>query len=356
MAAFRKNLFCLSLLLPLIAAGGFCRAETAASRQGVYLSVYTEPYQKAFFILVPRGWRAEGGMLPSGVEWNVVDLVEHNIRFRVTSPDGQSFFGWYPRFYFQDPRTLYQSSYGMLQMQPGQVMNGCWLFPYMDVAQYVRQIVFGQFAAAEFQNPRLTGGVVKDSTLQSWAPRVATRCDYGYVNFECGIQGRPSFGRIYSINYDLQGLIWSTVGTFGWVAPKSRWKSDERIMELCIRSFRLNPEWARRAAEAASQRARQYHQTIQEMNRIDAEISRNRSQTRSDIQEEFYKVITDQIETRDPETGQTQYLPMYNHAYTDGRGNYFLRDTDDGTVPFENASEWRKLKIVNRNEPDYRPE
>ncbi len=67
-------------------------------------------------------------------------------------------------------------------------------------------------------------------------------------------------------------------------------------------------------------------------------------------QEEFYKVITDQIETFDPESGKSKYLPMYNHAYTDGHGNYFLRDYDDGTLPFENATEWRKLKIINRNE------
>jgi hypothetical protein len=65
---------------------------------------------------------------------------------------------------------------------------------------------------------------------------------------------------------------------------------------------------------------------------------------------EVYKVITDQIETFDPESGKSKYLPMYNHAYTDGHGNYFLRDYDDGTLPFENATEWRKLKIINRNE------
>ena len=80
------------------------------------------------------------------------------------------------------------------------------------------------------------------------------------------------------------------------------------------------------------------------MQKIDNEIGRNRAQTNSDIQEEFYKVITGQIETYDPATGSNQYLPMYNHAYTDGQGNYFLRDYDDGTVPFENASEWRKLR------------
>lgn len=76
-----------------------------------------------------------------------------------------------------------------------------------------------------------------------------------------------------------------------------------------------------RAAAASQQRARQYHQVIQDMQQIDNEIGRNRAQTNSDIQEESYQVITEQIETYDPATGSNKYLPMYNHAYTDGQEN-----------------------------------
>ena len=72
------------------------------------------------------------------------------------------------------------------------------------------------------------------------------------------------------------------------------------------------------------------------------------------MQEEFFKVITDQIETYDPQSGKMKYLPMYNHAYTDGQGNYFLRDYDDSTLPFDDASQWRKVKIINRNDPNYK--
>ncbi len=326
------------------------RELQASDSKGVFLTSYTEKHQKAFHMLIPKGWKDEGGMISSGIQWNVVDLVENNIRFRVSSPDGKSFFGWYPRFYFQDPQSFSRSSGGILQPQIGQVLNGCWVYPFLNVAEYVQYIVFGQLAGNEFQNPRIIGNVVHAPELKPFVPQIATRYDYGYVNFECRINGTPMTGRIYSINYDIQGQIWSTVGTFGWVAPQSRRGHDERLMEICIRSFRLNPVWIARAAAAAQQRARQYHQVIQDMQRIDNEISRNRAQTKSDIQEEFYKVITEQIETYDSTTGSKQYLPMYNHAYTDGQGNYFLRDYDDGTVPFENASEWRKLKIVNRNE------
>lgn len=322
-----------------------------AQGAGVVLTLHTDPYQGAFHILIPKGWKPEGGMVPSGVGWNIVDLVETNIGFRVTSPDGASFFGWYPRFYFQDPAFIAQSSGGYLNPQPGQILNGCWLFPFLEVAPYVQNVVFGHLAAREFEHPRLLGPAAPAPELKPLVPAAASRSDYGCVNFECAIRGTPSYGRLYSINYDLNGWIWSTVGTFGWVAPKTRWKIDERIMELCIRSFRIDSAWAQRAAAGSRQRAAKYHEVIREMNRIDDEITRNRSQTRSGIQEEMYKLLTWQIETFDPTTGRSQYLPLYNHAWTDGRGNYCLKDVDDGTLPVDNPTEWRRLKIVNRNRP-----
>jgi hypothetical protein len=49
-------------------------------------------------------------------------------------------------------------------------------------------------------------------------------------------------------------------------------------------------------------------------------------------------------------------LAMYNNAWTNGRGDYVLKDSDDGTLPVEDPTEWHKLKIINRNDPNYRPE
>jgi len=331
-------------------------SSVGSEGQSTLHNLYQEPYQSAFYILIPRGWRTEGGMVPSGVQWNVVDLVENNISFRVTSPDGKSFFGWYPRFYFQDPAVHIQSSGGVLRPQVGEVLNGCWLYPFMDIAQYVQTIVFGQFAAKEFQDPRIVGNPVAAPELNPWIPKTASRAQAGYVNFQCSINGTPSYGRIYTIIYEIQGIIWTTVGTFGWVAPMDRWKQDARDMELSIRSFRLNPQWVQRAAAAERYRGQKYGEVIREMQRIDDEINRSHSQARSDMQEEFYKVITQQIETWDPKSAQKEWLPMYNHAWTNGRGDYFLRDYDDGTLPVENPSEWRKLTIINRNDPNYRPQ
>src|SRR5210317_2142124 len=104
------------LLFTLFQSGMIFQTKPASAidDKGTLLTTHREQYQDAFSMLIPKGWKAEGGMIPSGVPWNVVDLVESNIRFRVTSPDGKSFFGWYPRFYFQDPQAIIQSSGGML--------------------------------------------------------------------------------------------------------------------------------------------------------------------------------------------------------------------------------------------------
>mgnify|MGYP000854061364 CR=1 FL=1 len=326
----------------------------APSGSGTYLTLYREQSQGAFQMLVPKGWQADGGMIGSGLNWNVVDLVESNIRFRVTSPDGRSFFGYYPRFYFQDPAVTARSSMGMLQPQPGQVQSGCWLYPYLSIRQYLEVIVFGQLAAQEIQNPRFVGDVVPVPALKALVPSVASHYQAGYADFVCTVRGVPSYGRIYTVLYNLQDMIWSTVFTAGWLAPQSRWREDGRIMEICLKTFQLDPQWAARAAAAAAQRSKQYGDTLRYLNDVDRQITENRSQTRSGIQEEFYKAITGQIETRDPQTGQETWLPAYRFAFTDGRGNYFLSD-DPNQNPTRANPEWRALDLINRNDPDYRP-
>ena len=127
-------------------------------------------------------------MIPSGVPWNRVDLVESNIRFRATSPDGKAFFGWYPKFWFYDPQLIAQSSGGLLTHQTGGVQNGFWLYPYMRIPQYVETIVFGQMAK-EFEAPRILGGVHDAPELRPFVPSTMSEAQCGYVEFECGIRG-----------------------------------------------------------------------------------------------------------------------------------------------------------------------
>jgi hypothetical protein len=139
------------------------------------MQLFVEPYQAAFYLLMPEHWRTEGGMRPSGVAWNKLDLVESNIGFRATSPDGQSRFGWYPRFYFIDPAVYARSSGGILHPAVGSVMDGAWVYPAMGVADFARNIVFQQLARKDSVEPVWLGDLWKCRRYANWRPRSPAR-------------------------------------------------------------------------------------------------------------------------------------------------------------------------------------
>ena len=116
-----------------------------------------------------------------------------------------------------------------------------------------------------------------------------------------------------------------------------------------MRSFRLNPDWVKRAAAAEMQRGEKMARVTREMNEADRRWQAERLARSSDAQTEFYKVLTGQIEARDPATGKVSWLPAYRHALTDGRGNYAVTDDDSAASRLQQGSDWRPLSIMNRN-------
>jgi len=314
------------------------------------MQLFVEPYQAAFYLLIPDGWRTEGGMRPSGVAWNKLDLVESNIGFRATSPDGQSRFGWFPRFYFVDPAVYVRSSGGILHPAVGSVMDGAWVYPAMGVEDFARGIVFGQLAREELGRARLAGGFVEVPALRKLAPRVATQVRAGYVDFTLEEGGKPMRGRLYTTLFTLgDSGLWSNIGTAAWIAPLDRVQQDGRLMEYSMRTFRLNPEWVKRASAAEINRGAEMARLTREMNEADRRRQADRLAHASDTQTEFYKVLTEQIETRDPATGKETWLPAYKHAFTDGNGHYAVTDNDVAAARLQQASDWRPLAIINRN-------
>jgi hypothetical protein len=291
-------------------------------------------------------------MRPSGLSWNRLDLVESNIGFRASSPDGRSRFGWFPRFYFVDPAAYVRSSGGMLQPAIGSVMDGAWVYPFMEVDDFARHIVFSQLARQELGQARLVGGFVDVPELRKLAPRVATRVRAGYVDFELREGGEPVLGRLYSTLFALgDSGLWSNIGTAAWIAPASRAPEDSRLMEYSMRTFRLNPNWVKQATAAEITRGEKMARVTTEINEADRRWQAERLARSSDTQTEFYKVLTGQIETRDPETGAQAWLPAYKYAFTDGRGHYAVTDDDTAASRVQQAGDWRPLRIINRNAP-----
>jgi hypothetical protein len=319
----------------------------------VVLEVHREQTQGAFTMLIPRGWRTQGGMVPSGVPGNIVDLIEGNINFAAVSADGRSALAFLPKFYFQTPESLARSSGGMLNPQPGQMLNGCIVYPWVEIPAYLEQIVFPSLLQGAIQNVRFTGQVRPAPWLDPLVPRnVASRWQVGSLTFTGRQDGVDKCGRLYCVLIDIGGHLWTNAATFGYAVPRDQWQDAERVMEFCLRSFRLDPQWVARAAEGDRKRGGQYHELQKYMNGLDAQMQHDRMQTNSDINHETFKVLTEQMETYDPVTGELTELPMYDHAWTDGQGHYLLSDQEHPPV-LDAEPSWRPVKTVNRNAPDY---
>lgn len=119
-------------------------------------------------------------------------------------------------------------------------------------------------------------------------------------------------------------------------------------MEYAMRSFRLNPDWITRATRAEIQRGAAMARMTREMNEAELRWQSERLARSSDTQTEMYKVLTGQIETRDPVTGKDTWLPAYRHAFTDGRGNYAVTDNAVAADALRQAPDWRPLRIIDR--------
>ncbi len=83
MGSGKKAVVLVIFVVILIApARSFCKGANSSDDGGIFLSLYQEQYQNAFNILIPKGWKPEGGMVPSGVqlntEWRKLKIINRN--------------------------------------------------------------------------------------------------------------------------------------------------------------------------------------------------------------------------------------------------------------------------------------
>ncbi|MCK7515866.1 MAG: hypothetical protein MZV70_75775 [Desulfobacterales bacterium] len=198
--------------------------------------------------------------------------METNIQFRATSPDGNSFFRLLPG---PTPRA------GRRAAWPGD--ERLLAFPLHE-RRPVR-------AAHRFPPPRRSG-VSKPAhpraprcaspNSKAWVPPAASRADAGYVGFECTVRGTPMVGR--DLRHPLRPARHAVVhGGHLRVggAPLAPAAGRTRHGAGASVSFRLDPagRGAARGLSSPASAPAEYRQVIQEMNRMDAEITRHRSQT-----------------------------------------------------------------------------
>lgn len=252
---------------------------------------------EAFSLLVPRGWRSEGG-----VQWknpfNCAGEVYAPF-LRVSSPEGSQVSS--PRggiTYNSLPMQVWGSSSdpGMRQnMQMMAQQGGCAVAPPMSAEQYLRQVL----APRDFDNPTIVSVEANQEVIQQMlaksekhrataqsmgmnmdirADAVLARLKWADGSEGIGFTTVSNFTNTMQNTYTggMQQLSTSVAGERSFVRyPAARRKEGEQFIAMLRSSYRSNPEWER-SIEAFSLRMREWRD--QNHQQVMAGLEANRQQ------------------------------------------------------------------------------
>lgn len=303
---------------------------------------YWEPNEKAFKILLPQNWITEGGIfrINPTAGGGAANALEAKLDFIIKSDnDGTALMRWYPDMFYFDSR---RSPAGQMGLFPtGSNYQGMTVLPVMSPEQFIINIVI------PYAHPGAKNVLV---TNRKNIPELATAvkrednilADLGFTYDASLVTATYSEGsrifeeKLVAVIMDLGNAgagMWKNRYTFSFRSPKGEMKTYEPLFSAIGNSLTINQRWLAGEIKGQLERAGIYKKTIDEINRIEKEITRSRQQNNAAIQHEMYLTLTGQEEyvnpfTNEIETGTNQW----NHRWS-GNNNMVIYTDDPNFDP-----------------------
>jgi len=294
-----------------------------------------EPNEKAFTILVPKGWICEGGSF--FVDGNQVNGWANSIETKfnyVVKKDqaGTVMLHWLPNYYYCDGRYSVTRQYGM--MQDGTYYNGMMVMNRYPAQDFLLYIVFPQLRpqAADVE-------VVEVTPLPELAAKWKRQAVLPNLNYDAvlvkvrytenGAQYQEEMKSVIEdFGADGQGM-WQNRETFLYRAPATQFKEWQGVCSAIYSSIHFDPQWVAAASRAASQRMRNARATQEYVNRVANEIVDNRRQVNAEIRHEDYLFLSGQNDYVNPYTNEVEQRPDgWKYHWQNGNGEIIMTNDD----------------------------
>jgi len=307
-------------LIPVLAGplssgmvSGPAGAQAPASPPAIQWTHWVDPYEHAFSLEVPAGWRIEGGFL------RVAPLNE-NTYLRLMSPDGAIYLG------FNDPETPSFIPPGPTTPKEGTVYSPglgqvTMVLPHMSGAEYA-------VAYAKRKVAALCGGTFTSRGTRS-RPDMAkligsqigvTNADAGEAVFSCTHAKLPSEAHVVAVTHSIPGMI-NGMWFVDWlgiiVAPEAQVATAQAIGTHMFQTFKFDPAWNAKQAQYVAQinqaiANRMQNFLTQEQHILDSQRAGTHIAQRFSAIDQNFQAMDDIIND--------------SHVYHDGDGNQYWLD------------------------------
>jgi len=353
-----KNLSLIIIIVLFSQANLFCAGSDAT---GMSFIRTNEPKEQAFSILVPKDWKAEGGIfrvdpLQVGGPLNSIE-AKCDLTFKNDNKGTVSFR------IFPDV-TYAHVGIGGGFFPVGSNYQGAEIKPLLDANTYLTNLFSYLHPSAQsvktIENKRLPGeiesmdkGLVYTNQLlaQIGLQSQSFKSDAAGAMFEY-IEDGVSYKEIIvaGIVNMPAALTWKNTRTLVFRAPNKQFERWRPVFDIMRFSVQFNQNWILKECEGQRERAEIVMKVYDEIRRIDQEIVKNTTVNREEIMNDNFLVLTEQEEFVNPHSGDVELdTDSYKYRWiTEGGDVYYTNREDENPNTFFHKTDYKRSAVRKR--------
>ncbi len=316
----------------IVAITGFpCSAQAKA--KAVVFTQIAEPREKAFTLLVPRGWTLEGGAIRILDERHggALNMAECKFDIAVKSDkQGSAMLRWFPEMICIDTSQAWGNP-------EGAIFNNALVRTKRDPVRFLLEV------AVPYAHPGVRNvTVLERKNLPALASVYAASAPRELAFFT----NMQYYAALVTVTYDENGVrykerlltviedfgpggggLWKNRLTMLARAPEAKYAAYESIFGVIQNSGQWNPAWVVGELRGQMQRQGTIAMTQKDLQRIEQEITDSRRKTQESIQRDMYLTVTGQDDYVNPFTGKVERdTAAWQRRWVNESGNVIYTD------------------------------
>ena len=348
-------------IAPLLLAVLLSVPVTVRGYDGIAFRRVYEPREKAFSILVPRGWVHEGGIfrvdpLRAGGPLNSME-AKCDLVYK-SDAEGTVAFHIYPDIVYAHVGV------GGGFFPPGSNYQGAEVRQIVDAETFLKWLFRSNHPGARhveiLKLRRLPGEKLSIDRGLAYMNSLLTRIGMPQAAFQSDAAGgvfeytegdvRYREAMVTGIVDMRAAMTWKNTRTLSFRAPAGSFDHWKPVMDIMRLSIRFNPVWVRKEAQGQRARADIALKVYDRMRQIDREIVRKTAVNREEIMNDNFLVLTGQEEYVNPHTGEIELdTDAFKHRWETPQGDvYYTNREDEDPNTFLHQNGYKRTKVRKR--------